>query len=460
MKTCPGMADNLTNSIMNAISFLLHSFCDMIYHGFETMFDGIISHKNTLDFFEKFFVILQEMSTVTGVLGEVEQLTNVCNQIIPLASTISGNSNGLSQQWQNKIALSDEIFTYMQLSSTPNIHRLQQQDDTESIASAAASVPSVTSFPAASKFKEYFEKNILIALDGIGMTTNGTTGVIPSSASSISTTDGTVATANTDTPPTIKPINNSDVMEYAPRITLLSESIQKIIHYEKETHVSMVSNWLSTILQDWSNAKQIQLELDNRLEHEREKVKKPLEMKLITIGKELSKMISINEKNLETIKLLERKVLDGEQSERSFKATEEKLHSIKNELNALNNSYNIIENEKQELISQLHIQTNQIHVLEGDMIGLQQNMTSLQTNLQREILDKEQLQQTIQTLLIQREELVTERDLLITKEFNRTQRLTTIGIQMDYNFNAKSIEIQTEFLTPPVSILYIRCIVM
>jgi hypothetical protein len=85
MKSCPGVAENLSNSIMNALSEMLHKFCNMVYNGFETMFEGLLSHKQTLDFFEKFFLIFQNMSTVIDGMGDVEILTEVCNQIVPIA---------------------------------------------------------------------------------------------------------------------------------------------------------------------------------------------------------------------------------------------------------------------------------------------------------------------------------------------------------------------------------------
>jgi hypothetical protein len=287
---------------------------------------------------------------------------------------------GLSQQWQSKLNLPDETFGAL-MATSASIHRLQSMSFDPDDNASAASVTSSSSNALPSKFKEFFEKNVSLAIDQN-------------------------FTASTDPDHPGKAPQNSDVMEYAPRIQLLQESLRKIVDYEKQTHLCIVSEWIVPTLQDWSGAKTIQFELENRIEHERDKVRKPLETKLNALGKELTKMTVVNEKNLEIIKNLEKKIQEYEKYEKELRVCEVKLKETTKQLESAVSDFNDLGVEKHNLLTELAARATKITGLEGEIKSLQQDAVQLNKQIGSITKANESLQQTIQTLNSQRDNLL------------------------------------------------------
>lgn len=306
IRNTKGMNENFTHTVVNGITPFIHTVATEVTDLFNSLWQSVYANKTSLDFFEKLSTVFQGIMSLMTPDATTVQLADVCAQVVPLAGSTLNAS--VTQQWQEAVQIDEEVLLSL--------------------------LPTVVNYGTGERrnksLNEFMEDKIHIYPYN------------PKIATAIDKKDPNNPNLNSEG-------IDETIYQYFPKFQQLKSSIQKM-HDQTQFMNTTLSEYFIEVLRDWSSAKTVFLELDKRLENEREKARKPLDMKLLTISKELNKMTALYEKNMELMRNLEIKLKEYEKYEAELKRCELKLIDTQAQLEVLMTEHSELSKEHQLLV--------------------------------------------------------------------------------------------------------------
>jgi hypothetical protein len=411
IRNTKGMNENFTHTVFNGLNEFVHQFCSTLYELFQGMWTSLSSSKVSLDLLQKFFIVFSGMNELnTNPNGNTMELGTLCASIVPLAGTTLNAS--VTQQWQDEVKLDEEML----LSLLPTIVNYETNE---------RKIKSLT---------DYLEDTIRIyPYDPKFLTT-----ITEKSPLQIRAFNPNMNENGID----------ETVTQYFPKFSQMESGIIKIHDYINSLNSSLSAMFIE-ILRDWSSAKTIAYELDKRLENERERTRKPLEMKVQTISKELSKITSLYEKNLDLtrnyeIKLKEYEKFEGELKKSELKVidTQKEVASLAEKLSDLTIKYHKLLEENKELC-------HTINRHETTMDNNADEIKELKTHVKELEAKVKGLIEALDAMTELKNKFETQTNELLDLEDRRRNRIVSVSMQTEPE--RSEIGLQTEFFMPPVS---------
>jgi hypothetical protein len=410
VRNTKGLNENFTHTVINGLNDFIHRFSSIVYESFDGLWTALSSNKISLDFFEKLSTVFNGIISLAPIETTTAQLADVCATLVPLAG--STHNAALTHAWQEKIQIPEDVLVSL--------------------------LPSVVNYETGERRNkslfEYLEEKITIYPYDPKLAT----ALISGNSNATKTSEN----------PYLKDGIDETIFLYFPKLTQMNQSMNKM-----KDHTSELNNHLSEdiveVLREWSTAKTVFLELEKRLETEREKTKKPLEMKLNTISKELTKVTALYEKSIETIRNQEAKLKEYEKYEVELKKCELKLITTQHQLDELVVQHSQLKVKHSDLIDEY---TSSKHTIIEKDDEIRRLTFDVSENLEKiSLLEKiiKDLKEALAEMTYQRNTLHDERDALLEKEDRRLNKIISVSMQTEPEL--AEIGLQTEFFMPPVS---------
>jgi hypothetical protein len=416
VRNTKGMNENFTHTVINGLNDFIHRFSSILYDSFDGLWNALSSNKISLDFFEKLSTVFNGIISLAPLETTTIQLADVCATLVPLAG--STHNAALTHSWQEKIQIPEDVLVSL--------------------------LPSVVNYETGERRNrslfEYLEEKITIYPYDPKLAT----ALISGNSNAIKTSEN----------PHLKDGIDETIFLYFPKLLQMNSSMMKMKDHTNELNSHLTED-LVEVLREWSTAKSVFLELEKRLETEREKTKKPLEMKLNTISKELTKVTALYEKSIETIRNQETKIKEYEKYEVELKKCELKLVTTQHQLDELVVQHSQLKVKHSDLIDE-HTASKHILIEKDDDIrrlnsDVSENLDKI-ASLEKIIKD---LKEALANMTYERNTLRDERDALLEKEDRRLNKIISVSMQTEPEL--AEIGLQTEFFMPPVSSLSCFC---
>lgn len=193
------------------------------------------------------------------------------------------------------------------------------------------------------------------------------------------------------------------------RIQLAEEAMGQMADYSVGMSAKM-SDYLVEVLREWSTAKSVFIDLEARIEAEKEKIRRTMDAKIAALGKELNRQQILNEKTLEKTRGLEKKINEYVKMEIAFKECQSQLDTTQWKLGEAN--------EKLRDLHAVHNDTvRDLQAREHDIVGLNEEIARLQEIIANLHRDVENLTATSESLDAALQSMTAERDDLNVRYF-------------------------------------------
>jgi chromosome segregation ATPase len=232
------------------------------------------------------------------------------------------------------------------------------------------------------------------------------------------------------------------------KVALCLDTISKMSQYTTDSTLKL-NSYLVDVLKDWSKAKGVFFDLDARIESEREKLRKQLEVRMNALARDVTKINKLYENALDKITKLETKVKELVRVEAELAICTTKLEEAEYNADVKTAQMEELRIATSTAQAQLARSNSIIFAHEGELtqlnVLLSKTQTSLEVSQQKAaILDADLTKMTTEKLHFE-----AQYNQLVEKEESRKKNQVTQSTQADPA--VASIAIQTEFLVPPVS---------
>jgi chromosome segregation ATPase len=197
-------------------------------------------------------------------------------------------------------------------------------------------------------------------------------------------------------PPEMKDFN------FNTRVELAEESMRKMVDYSANMN-SKLSEYLVEVLREWSSAKTAFIDLEPRIEAEKDKIRRVMEAKVAALGKELSRQQQLQEKNLEKIRILEKKIQEYSKMEIEFQICKEKLEAAEFQLAEVRLQLSELKTVNQALIDEGKVKKNEMAALNHTISQLQKEVTKLENHCESISKTSNELSEALQTMTNEKE---------------------------------------------------------
>lgn len=233
------------------------------------------------------------------------------------------------------------------------------------------------------------------------------------------------------------------------KLGLSLDAAHKMASYVEDTG-ERVRDYLVDLLKDWSSAKTVVVDLDRRLEDERGKVKRQMELRVKAVGKELTKNQAQNERHQEQIKELEHQMVELQKVDTKFRECQLALEA--RNVSHADQGLEIAELKRVVMKHEREaaINSDTIGTLEAIVAERNQIISSTEERLDQNISLAQRLQQDLTTRTEERNRLQALVENMQQQETQRRYLLQDASVQAEPSVSAASV--QTEFLTPELQL--------
>jgi hypothetical protein len=422
LETALHLNKNSINCAMNVMTPILHQFSRMLNFSIHSMWESLMFNRNSLDFYQKALVVFDGIVQCAAEDTTNSTVAEICAKLVPIAGSTYNSS--LTTAWQKACCISPSIIqdlTPVIVNYDTNERRSKTYEEflQSTVVTGATSIARDEQ-SAITENADQDQNSLEAKLDD---------------ASSVMT----VATSNTVFP----------LQTYEEKLVTVLETVEKMQSYG-ETIKDRLNEDMVEVLREWSTSKTVHLELDERLELERDKVRRAGELKLAAVAKELAKVMAMNEKTQERLRDAEIKLKDipaltaeNQRAQQSLAETKEKLDTVEIRLADRIKDYHDLQRVSTA-------QYNKISNLESTLEDLEQQVTAVSSELQTEKLQKMTLDEYLRTRTAERDRLNQSLVTMMQQEHQRLNSLHDVEIQ--YEPDNVDHQVQTEFLTVPMNI--------
>lgn len=197
-------------------------------------------------------------------------------------------------------------------------------------------------------------------------------------------------------PPEVKDPN------FNSRVELAEESIRKMADYSAGMNTKL-AEYLVEVLREWSSAKTVFIDLESRIEAEKDKIRRAMDAKVAAIGKELSRQQQLHEKNLEKIRALEKKMQEYAKMEIEYHMCQEKLDAAELQVKELKLQLSELKVVHDALIEEGEQKSSEILSLGSTISQLQDNLKELESHCESVTKISQELSAALQSMTEEKE---------------------------------------------------------
>jgi hypothetical protein len=421
----------------------------MMEHAVHAMWDSLIVNRNSLDFYQKALVVFDGIVQCAADDTTNVRVAEICAKLVPVAG--STYNSHLTSAWQQACHIPASMvqdLTPLIVNYDTNERRSKTYEEFLHNAIAPSQQPAPTD-TATTTTAGGDDQSTMGGGDGT-VTAPGDEHSVAATATStqLKTDDSSVVSMDTAVTAATQ-LSVLPLPVYEEKLVRALDTVQKMQEYGEQVKDRLNEDMVE-VLREWSTSKTVHLELDERIELEREKVRRAGEVKLAAVAKELAKIMAMNEKNQEKLRDAEIKLKDIPMLTAENQRKQQALTEVKEKLESTETRLADRIKDFHDLQRVSTAQQNTIATLETNVHGLEQHISLVTTELAQEKAQKTTLDEYLRVRTAERDRLNEHLNTMVEEEHHRLHALHDVQIQ--YEPDNSDHQVQTEFLTAPLDI--------